>query len=476
MSNDTLDTPVYDASKKTNILSILSLGTIQKLPGIVITDANQSADEFKHQYKIPLPPTIEKAWEKHGAIEFGDLSSEHSYNSHTAVKKFCFSPGETHFRLYSDLKYMIPDSSRSLFDDLKEIIRKCVKTYGELQEIHNNEFYAEVFFFDALGNMDSLRFSGSHYEDPIAEFIQFIFSNKKRYLDYIQKLNDDENRERELARQKIQALKYEHPMLGPYMHRIPDYLEGIHERIEEHKNDEWQIHEGDLVIDGNWKADDIRQNSDCLLITGNLHVKGVYDGYKNTFSWVVVLGDMTADDVVSWYGLSVAGNLKVNGIIFIEHYLFPLELGGDLRARYLYDLSENSRWKDEYIEIYNDSDIIRNISPGLLAESITERRLATDFSATADCLLAGESAFRTPPLNDEIVEKILQYSDDSIEVEYTQEELIADMQLDALLALVIASYQDVEDAALDQLKSYTGQYGKYFDKMITWTLENQITD
>lgn len=473
MNNDTIN-EVYNASHKSNILNILSTGIIQNLSETEITRCGLSSEEFKHQHKICLPPTIEKSWEKYGSVEFSNFFSEHSYNNLSTVKKFCFSPEKQHFRLYNDLKHMVPEHSKAQFSDLKEIIHRCIKTYGELQEVYENEFHVEIFFFDSIGNIDSIRFSGSNYETPITEFIQSILNNKDKYLNYIQQLNKATEQEIEIANQKVADLKHQHPVIGPYVHKIPDYLEGIHERLEYFTDDKWTIHEGDLIVDGNWKADEICKRSECLLITGNLHVKGTYDGYRNTFSWVVVLGDMTANDVICWYGLTVIRNLSVKGIVYVEHYVFPLELGGDLRARYLYDLTENTRWKNEYIDIYDDADIIKNISPELLAGSIIERELSSDFSATADCLLAGGSAFRHTPLSDEIVNKFLRYTDEDIEDQHSQEELIADMQLDALLAIVIAVYQDVKKENLFHLEAYRGLHGKHFDKAIQRALENQI--
>ena len=110
--------------------------------------------------------------------------------------------------------------------------------------------------------------------------------------------------------------------------------------------------------------------------------------------------------------------------------------------------------------------ILKNINPALLAESIIDDDLESvkvNFDATINSLHNGISPFRDTPLSDDILEKIIFYSEDN---EYSHKQLLSDMKLDPLLALTIACYNEIDDEASEILKSNKGHYGKYFDEAI----------
>lgn len=267
------------------------------------------------------------------------------------------------------------------------------------------------------------------------------------------------------------------PVFKEYIDKLPKCLRGIHIEVQR-TNHNWKIHEGDLVVDGNWQVNNIN-----LIITGNLHVRGIYDGYSKGYSFVVVLGDMTAEHILCWYGLSVVGNLTVNGLINIEHYALPFETAGDLRARHMsiHHYQRLVHWNGLFVDstcgehtTNSVEQTLKTITPGLLASSIIEDgldSLIVAFNASLHCLLNGRSPFREIQLSSEIVEKIIQYMDEGNEEEYSQEYLADDMKLDPLLALVIANYQELTDENIQYLQIYSGLVDEEFDKAIEITLE-----
>ncbi len=162
---------------------------------------------------------------------------------------------------------------------------------------------------------------------------------------------------------------------------------GIEEDIYQYE--EWNIYEGDLVIEGNFHSDL------PLIITGNLIVKGSYtDGAS--YGGIMVLGDFkVGEHIISEYPMFVAGNTTAQGLICL-HYndyrctflgdiicdiLFvndrPFEMWGNelidaklyyyrnvetkgnrryiqkLKDEFLDELDEEE-WDDEYVDIYLD--------------------------------------------------------------------------------------------------------------------------
>jgi len=73
MSNDAPDTSIFDATQKTNLLNILSMEAIQKLPKVAIIPAELSPEEYQNKHQIPLSPAIQKLWSEHGNVEFSNF-------------------------------------------------------------------------------------------------------------------------------------------------------------------------------------------------------------------------------------------------------------------------------------------------------------------------------------------------------------------------------------------------------------------
>lgn len=487
----------FDPLAKTNLFDFILSDELYQLKNIKTETSKITLEEYENEYHITIPESLIDVWQKNTLVHFncisGDLKNlwsmdnellieNYPRNKHINVNVFSFSLEDTHsdYGLYQVIKSLGSKSVNQLIENEEEYLQNCFRVCAQLAEEYNNSIYQEIFYFDSFGNIDSVRFLNSinSRKQELTKFINQLLESKNKYQEHLQLLKHKKNKQ---TTQKLQITpkKSANPMIEPYLHKIPECLQGIHKHIE-HAEHEWKIHQGDLVIDGNWQPDNIN-----LLITGNLQIKGVYDGYSKGYSFVVVLGDMTAEHMVCWYGLSVVGNLTVNGIINLEHYLFPFEIAGNLRARHL-SIQHSQKyvhWNNlnldtpcENNSTHSPLEILKNIAPALLAKSIAEddlHSISIDFIATTKNLLKGISPFREAPLDDEIIKKMFSYADN---YPVSQEEMIADMKSDPLLALIIANYQNLQSEGLSYLKNHIGFYGEDFDEIITWTIENKISD
>ncbi len=128
--------------------------------------------------------------------------------------------------------------------------------------------------------------------------------------------------------------------------------DGIEEDIYQYE--EWNIYEGDLVIEGNFHSDL------PLIITGNFTVKGSYtDGAS--YGGVMVLGDFSVKEhIISEYSMFVAGNTSASGLICLHYNDYRCTFLGDIVCDILFVHDRAfEMWGDENIEAklyYNRED------------------------------------------------------------------------------------------------------------------------
>lgn len=92
--------------------------------------------------------------------------------------------------------------------------------------------------------------------------------------------------------------------------------------------------EGDLEVEG--PLDLFRQGLTGLVVTGSLVVHGCYEDSDDPESGTFVLGDMTADNVVSAGWLCVGGSLLVRGGLVGDYNDCSATIGGQTRAQFLH--------------------------------------------------------------------------------------------------------------------------------------------
>lgn len=93
---------------------------------------------------------------------------------------------------------------------------------------------------------------------------------------------------------------------------------------------DWKVHRGDLVVEGNIES------NQKLIVLGNLTVKGNISTFSLSNPWVI-LGNVTATNIVTDSPLLITGSINASGLVFIDSYYDnPSSIKGVLmRVEYL---------------------------------------------------------------------------------------------------------------------------------------------
>ena len=105
---------------------------------------------------------------------------------------------------------------------------------------------------------------------------------------------------------------------------------------DEYKNEDGdsvvRLYTGDTVFDGNFAV-----GSDTVLVDGNLSVQGLLsDCEESDHTLLVVLGNVTARDILSAGEMSIRGNVLVERLVYLNSLNdYRFLVGGDLTAEAL---------------------------------------------------------------------------------------------------------------------------------------------
>ncbi|MFY2187211.1 DUF2773 domain-containing bactofilin [Escherichia coli] len=90
---------------------------------------------------------------------------------------------------------------------------------------------------------------------------------------------------------------------------------------------DWKVHRGDLVVEGNIES------NQKLIVLGNLTVKGNISTFSLSNPWVI-LGNVTATNIVTDSPLLITGSINASGLVFIDSYYDnPSTIKGSINAR-----------------------------------------------------------------------------------------------------------------------------------------------
>jgi hypothetical protein len=137
------------------------------------------------------------------------------------------------------------------------------------------------------------------------------------------------------------------------LHRSKHLLEELNEMADDMDSYEGDAYlfEGDLVVDGDFKTSDA--DATWLVITGDLIVRGLYEDTCNSApDFVLVQGDLRAEDVITAANLVIDGNLRASGVVvgdyndggalvrkdlhatLFQPFDHPFQIVGSVRATY----------------------------------------------------------------------------------------------------------------------------------------------
>ncbi|HJU39711.1 MAG TPA: hypothetical protein VJ724_09075, partial [Tahibacter sp.] len=163
-------------------------------------------------------------------------------------------------------------------------------------------------------------------------------------------------------------------------------------------------HAGDLALDRSFSNDDV------VIVEGNLTIDGDYDDDSPGTGVLVVLGDMKADDVMSWGSLAVAGKLASTGLVYANYNDFTFEVGGAITARALVVSDKAGDWNAVDARVvqtddgWNSAEALRHFVPELMVDSLVDSsepgepvQAQADWGVANKRIRALQPLFRDPP-------------------------------------------------------------------------------
>lgn len=217
----------------------------------------------------------------------------------------------------------------------------------------------------------------------------------------------------------------------------------------------WQLHEGDLEVAGSLDLDVM------LVVTGSLRIAGSLDDGHGS-GHLIVLGDLAADNVVSWGALQVGGDLNARGVVYAYYNDFSFGVRGKVNAAGLvvydkfngysagtlgFDLGDGNGGEGADIEA---GKALRLLQPALLTdpevleldEYSSLGSLIPDFALVRKHVLAGQPLLRETPASVELPAQAAA----AIAADTPVETLRALIGKDVLLAQLIAARLEVPKA------------------------------
>jgi hypothetical protein len=166
----------------------------------------------------------------------------------------------------------------------------------------------------------------------------------------------------------------------------------------------WKQHSGDLVIDGSWN------NNELVVVDGDVRISGNYDDFVSGIGILVVLGDMSVQNLVSWGSVAITGKLSASGLVYAYYNDFTFEVG-ELEAR-AFVVSDKSIHvgQDRSLITLNDDDLhspedirkaLRMFVPEVIAPALSDSfggtlgQVIPDYEQCKKLIANGQSVFRT---------------------------------------------------------------------------------
>lgn len=162
---------------------------------------------------------------------------------------------------------------------------------------------------------------------------------------------------------------------------------------------DWQVYEGDLIVESHFLCDM------PLVITGNLIVKGNY--IDDAVGGVVVCGNIEVEkNILSEYPMLVVGNTTAKGLICLHYNDYGCEFLGDIECDILYiddravEISGKIKAQSycgEYCEDYEEDDDYMSYMQTKLKEELFEEEgddVYFDIEALTELLAENENIYK----------------------------------------------------------------------------------
>ena len=237
----------------------------------------------------------------------------------------------------------------------------------------------------------------------------------------------------------------------------------------------WRIHRGDLDI-----ADDFI-NEHALVVDGNLTIDGLYDDYAASYGGpLIVLGELRAEHVFTWYGMWVKETIEVEGLLYGYYNDWATESGGvEARGVIMDDHSADLGRVTAAFELYDGLEDelegpIRHLVPEVYA-NLTALEIGDDFpdpyalypdyEAARAIAWAHQPLFRSEKADGRLMSSLRSAAADNV----SATQLRSMVGFDPLVDRVIAARPKLPEAVIEALLTRS-------EETVRSLLASQVTD
>lgn len=147
-----------------------------------------SAEQFNKKYGIPIPTLLLQYWQEVGNIDFFAKTKTFHYDQYELIAAIFLPEGRDgiDFNFYTFLDTWV--SSHRLGDLFKKnefYLKSCFRIFAQFQGAWNSHNFIETYYFDALGNIDSFRFTGRQDVKEYELLIEALVNRKAEFNLYL---------------------------------------------------------------------------------------------------------------------------------------------------------------------------------------------------------------------------------------------------------------------------------------------------
>lgn len=243
-----------------------------------------------------------------------------------------------------------------------------------------------------------------------------------------------------------------------------DELSALWQRLKETEQISWnsadflnyntlfERHDGDLSIEGDF----ILRGGKSLIVDGDLTIEGTYDDCRGT-GHIVVLGDMKADNVLTWGTSIVTGRLTAKELVYCCYNDHISEFRGGVTARALLISDKSCEYPRENNDIEFclsdwgelDLSIFRHLVPALAPENM-EDTVFPEYDICAQLIHDRKSIFRETPADAEVFDKAWA----RLTEDFYDGDLSDLVSVDVMIRAIIAQQHELPVAVQEKLLSY----------------------
>lgn len=185
MNQETIDI----TSDKIDLFSFFTLADQLPKKDTILDRKIISQEEFQQKYDIPLPDKLHQYWKDVGNVQFFAKTTTYEHGPYTLIAALFLPQGKegADFNLYEFLDaFVFKSNLGKQFEINKFYLKKCFRIFAQFQGTIDGCYFIETYYFDALGRIDSFRYTANVDAKVFySAFIEMLISKKTDLNQYL---------------------------------------------------------------------------------------------------------------------------------------------------------------------------------------------------------------------------------------------------------------------------------------------------